>query len=143
MENSQNLSLTNRRILVILYLATFLTSVLLIYFSEKQQNSFMIAISFVLMIINAVIGLYMKSTSEVFKIAENEISLDERLTHVRLKAQRDAYFICLMTFMLILPIAYLFITIYSFHSMVVILCTMGLLIHYLPTMLIAWQEKEV
>lgn len=143
METNSSLSLTNRRILVIFYLVTFLTSFLLIYLSEKERSSFMIAISLVLMIVNAVIGLYMKSTSEVFKIAKNEIALDERLTYVRLKAQRDAYFICLIIFMLMLPFGYRFITIYSFNSMAVILCTMGLLIHYLPTMIIAWQEKEV
>ena len=90
-----------------------------------------------------VVELYLKSISDVFKIAKKEIQLDERLSFVRIKAQRDAYFLILITSMLMLPIGFEFYKSNTFQYILCTLCFVGILIYYLPALIIAWQEKEV
>ena len=144
MENNESLSLKTRRILVVFYFLTLLVSWILIFVNGKDKSNEQIYyVLIVLLIINAIIDKYIKAKSDVFKIANNKIHLDERLSYVRIKAQRDAYFFTLIIFMLALTICYKFLKSDPFLCLISTLGIVLSLIMYLPAMLIAWQEKEV
>ncbi len=143
MEKSNYSTLKTRRILVVLYLMFFLALWLLLYLYVRINIGLLIGIFFVLLIINMVVELYLKSISDAFKIAKKEIQLDERLSFVRIKAQRDAYFLILITSMFMLPIGFEFYKSNTFQYILCTLCFVGTLIFNLPALIIAWQEKEV
>lgn len=144
MENSNNISLKNRRIIVVL-LVIFLISIFLPFsFIENKENTLLVfTISGVSTVISFIIASYLRLRTDAFLIAtygENE--LDERQFMIRLKAQRSAYDFIINLVMLILPLGYFFrndintFTVFVFAIMIMLKI-------YLPTMIIAWREKEV
>lgn len=144
MENNSSLSLKTRRILIIFFAITALApGVLMLMNGKNPTTDFVLISASILMLINGLIGKYLKSTTDVFKIANNRIQLDERLTYIRIKAQRDAYFSILILVFLILPMGYQFYKNDAFAYIALTLALILTLILNLPAMLIAWQEKEV
>ena len=144
MENSNNISLRNRRIIVV-SLIIFLISIFSpFFFIENKENSLLLfATSGVSAIIAFIIAFYLRLKTDAFLIAtygENE--LDERQFMIRLKAQRSAYEFIINLVMLILPLGYFFRSDFNTFT-VFVFAIMIMLKIYLPTMIIAWREKEV
>jgi hypothetical protein len=144
MENAQNLSLKNRRTLVVVFFITLVIAFAVIpYTSEPPPKSFLWLIPLGFLIVNTIIVFYLKSRSDIFNIGGHDPKIDERLYIIRLKAQRDAYYFIISTVMVTLPIGYHFFQNDTFLFVIYVVCYMVFLSSYLPIMLIAWQEKEV
>ena len=144
MENNNNVSLKNRRIMVVLLIIFLISMFLPFSFIENKGNTLLVfTISGVSTVISFIIAFYLRLRTDAFLIAtygENE--LDERQIMIRLKAQRSAYDFIINLVMLILPLGYFFRSDFNTFT-VFVFAIMIMLKIYLPTMIIAWREKEV
>ena len=143
MEN--NISLKNRRMIIILLVITFLFIFLPFFIIEKEGNGVLKYASSIISLISfLLIAYYLKLKTNAFLIAtygENE--LDERQKWIKLKAQRDAYNIIFFLVILILLEAGKFFK-NDMNTFIVLLSVLMIILRiYLPTMIIAWHEKEV
>ena len=131
--------------MVALLIITFLFIFLPFFIVEKEGNSLLKYVPAVTSLISfLLIAYYLRLKTNAFLIAtygENE--LDERQKWIKLKAQRDAYNIIFFLVILILLEAGKFFK-NDMNTFIVLLSALMIILRiYLPTMIIAWHEKEV
>ena len=145
MENSNNISLRNRRILVVL-LVIFLVSIFLPFFTiaRDEYSLAKYTTSIVSLIAFFIIAYYLRLRTDAFLITTyGEEELDERQYLIRLKAQRDAYNYIIILLLLILPTGIGLLK-NEYSTFISLLFALIIILRiYLPTMIIAWHEKEV
>lgn len=145
MENSNNISLKNRRIIVVLLGITFMFICLPFFIIEKEESSVLkYVISGASVITFLIIAYYLRLKTDAFLIATyGEDELDERQKWIKLKAQRDAYNIIFFLIILILLEGGKFFK-NDINTFITLLSALMIILKiYLPTMIIAWREKEV
>ena len=131
--------------IIILLVITFLFIFLPFFIIEKEGHGVLKYASSIISLISfLLIAYYLKLKTNAFLIAtygENE--LDERQKWIKLKAQRDAYNIIFFLVILILLEAGKFFK-NDMNTFIVLLSVLMIILRiYLPTMIIAWHEKEV
>ena len=145
MENNKNISLKNRRIIVDIFVSSLLFIFLpFFYITGTEYDWVKYTTSIAATIFTFLIASYMKRRTDAFLItAYGEDKLDERQYIIRLRAQRDAYNFTINITMLLLPAGtFFFKNDLNLFSILVFTIIMMLKI-YLPTMIVAWCEKEV
>ena len=131
--------------MVVLLIITFLFIFLPFFIIEKDENSVLKYASSVASLISfLIIAYYLRLRTDAFLIATyGEEELDERQNLIRLKAQRDAYNYIIILLLLILPTGFGLLK-NEYSTFISLLFALIIILRiYLPTMIIAWREKEV